>query len=434
MTRAEHKRRRRALAKRIGTDALAILPAAREAIRNRDVHYPFRQDSDFSYLTGFDEPDAYAVIAPKRKDGEFILFCRPRDETREQWDGARLGVDGAVEALGADEAHPLSELDELMPNLIEGRERIYFPIGSDPALDARVMTWVNQVRARVRAGVSAPHTFTTIESVLHEQRLRKSKAEAGIMRRAARISAEAHCRLMRACSPGMREYDLEAELQHACAVRGARHLAYPSIVGGGRNACVLHYTENADRLEDGDLVLIDAGCELDGYASDITRTFPVNGRFSEPQRRLYALVLEAQLAAIKQVRPGVRWNAPHDAAVRVLTKGLVNLGILEGKVGKLIEDEAYKPYYMHRTGHWLGMDVHDVGDYKRDGGWRPLEPGMVLTVEPGLYMPSTDGVPEAYRGIGIRIEDDVLVTEDGCEVLSAGVPKDPDEIERLMAS
>ncbi|NEV63050.1 Xaa-Pro aminopeptidase [Thiorhodococcus minor] len=434
MTRAEYKRRRRALAKQIGPDSLAILPAAREAIRNRDVHYPFRQDSDFGYLTGFMEPDAFAVVVPGRKEGEFVLFCRPRDEEREQWDGSRLGVEGAIAQLGADEAYPLSDLDEVLPTLIDGRDRLYFPIGADPGLDAKVMGWVNQVRARARAGARAPDTFVVIDSLLHEQRLRKSKAEARVMRRAARISAEAHCRLMQLCRPGMHEYDLEAELEHACAVRGARHLAYPSIVGGGKNACVLHYTENAARLEDGDLVLIDAGCELDGYASDITRTFPVNGRFTPPQRALYDLVLKAQLAAIKKARPGARWNEPHEAAVRVLTKGLVALGVLDGKVGKLIKDEAYKPYYMHRTGHWLGMDVHDVGAYKRHGDWRVLEPGMVLTIEPGLYMPSTDAVPEAYRGMGIRIEDDVLITDDGHEILSAGVPKDPSAIEALMAA
>ncbi|NEX21300.1 Xaa-Pro aminopeptidase [Thiorhodococcus mannitoliphagus] len=434
MTRAEYKSRRRALAKQIGEGGLAILPAAREAIRNRDVHYPFRQDSDFSYLTGFLEPDAFAVIAPKRKEGEFILFCRPRDEAREQWDGSRLGVEGAIAQLGADEAYPLSDLDEVMPTLIDGHARLYFPIGADPALDARVLGWVNQVRAKSRAGARAPDTFVTIEAVVHEQRLRKSEAEAGVMRRAARISAEAHCRLMSVCKPGMREYDLEAEFDHACAVRGARHLAYPSIVGGGKNACVLHYTENAARLEEGDLVLIDAGCELDGYASDITRTFPVNGRFTPPQRALYDLVLKAQLAAINKLRPGVCWNEPHDAAVRVLTKGLVALGVLAGKLGKLVKDEAYKPFYMHRTGHWLGMDVHDVGAYKGASGWRELEPGMVLTVEPGLYMPSTDAVPEAYRGIGIRIEDDVLITDKGHEVLSAAVPKDAEEIEALMAA
>jgi len=433
MTAAEHKRRRRALAKALGRGAVVILPAAREVVRNRDVHYPFRQDSDFAYLTGFPEPDAFAVLIPKRKDGEFVLFCRPSDPEREQWNGRRLGVEGAVAVCGADQAYPLSELDERMPELIEGCERLYYPIGMDAGLDQQVMGWVNKVRSKVRLGVTAPDTFVAIESLLHEQRLRKSRAEQQVMRRAAHISAQAHCRLMRLAAPGLEERDLETEFQHACAEQGARHLAYPSIVGGGINGCILHYVENDATLRDGDLVLIDAGCELDGYASDITRTFPVNGRFTRPQRALYELVLEAQRAAIDTSRPGVSWNAPHEAAVKVLTKGLVRLGILSGKVGKLIEEEAYKPYYMHRTGHWLGMDVHDVGHYKSGGDWRALEPGMVLTVEPGLYLPDTKAVPKPYRGIGIRIEDDVLITEDGNEILTADVPKDPDEIEALMA-
>jgi len=432
MTRSEYRRRRRALAKTIGADALAILPAAREVTRNRDVHYPFRQSSDFSYLTGFPEPDAWLVIAPKRQEGEFVLFCRPRDPEREQWDGARLGVEGAVEAFGADEAHPLSELDTLMPTLIDGRRRLYYPIGTDSMLDAQVMGWVRQVRAKARTGAVAPETFVTLESVLHAQRLIKSPAEIAIMRRAAKISARAHSELMRLCRPGLSEARLEAEFQHQCALAGARHLAYPSIVAGGEHACVLHYVENSAPLRDGDLVLIDAGCELDGYASDITRTFPVNGRFSPAQRTIYELVLKAQRAAIERARPGHHWNEPHEAAVKVLTKGLVELGILNGKTRDLIKDEAHKPYYMHRTGHWLGMDVHDVGAYKRDGDWRVLEPGMVLTVEPGLYLPHDAAVPEPYRGIGVRIEDDVLITEQGHEILSAGVPKDPEAIETLM--
>ncbi|NCA70125.1 MAG: Xaa-Pro aminopeptidase [Sphingobacteriia bacterium] len=433
MTPAEYKRRRRALARTIGPSGLAILVASRELTRSRDVQYPFRQDSDFLYLTGFPEPDAIAVVAPKRRGGEFILFCRPRDPEREQWDGARIGVDGAMADFGVDQAYPLSELDTIMPTLIDGRERLYYAIGADPALDTRVLGWVNRVRAQARAGGSAPDTFVTIESLLHEMRLRKSPAEIKLMRRAAAISAAAHRHLMRICRPGLGESTLETHFQHQCALGGARFQAYPPIVGGGRNACVLHYVDNRAELRDGDLVLIDAGCELDGYASDITRTFPVNGRFSPAQRRLYELVLEAQLAAIAKAKPGHHWNEPHDAAVRVLTKGLIGLGILSGPLDKLIEDGAHRPYYMHRTGHWLGMDVHDVGHYKRGGHWRTLEPGMVLTVEPGLYLGAADLIPEPYRWIGIRIEDDVLITDSGNEILTAGVPKDPDEIESLMA-
>jgi Xaa-Pro aminopeptidase len=431
---AEYGRRRRALLRALGRDGLAILPAAGEVIRNRDVHYPFRQSSDFSYLTGFPEPDAVAVLAPGRKEGELILFCRPRDPEREQWDGARAGVEGAVADYGADQAYPLSDLETQMPGLIDGRARLYYPVGADRDFDARVLGWVNQVRANARKGASPPDTFITIESVLHEQRLRKSPAELKVMRRAAHISAEAHRHLMRVCRPGCRESELESEFLHRCATQGARWQAYQPIVGGGSNACVLHYVSNQAELRDGDLVLVDAGCELDGYSSDITRTFPVNGRFTPPQRALYELVLEAQAAAIANASPGNRWNEPHEAALRVLTKGLLGLGILSGKLNKLLKDEAYKPYYMHRTGHWLGMDVHDVGTYKREGQWRTLEPGMVLTVEPGLYMPATEAVPEPYRLIGIRIEDDVLITEDGNEVLSAAAPKDPDAIEALMAA
>jgi Xaa-Pro aminopeptidase len=430
----EYGRRRRALLHALGPEGLAILRAAREVIRNRDVHYPFRQSSDFSYLTGFPEPDAVVVLAPGRKEGEVILFCRPRDPEREQWDGPRAGIEGAVAHYGVDQAFPLDELDKQMPGLIDGRERLYYPVGADPEFDARVLAWVNQVRVQVRKGASPPETFVTIESLLHEQRLRKSAAELKVMRRAARISAQAHRHLMQVCRPGRRESDLESDFLHHCATQGARWQAYQPIVGAGANACVLHYVANDAELNDGDLVLIDAGCELDGYASDITRTFPVNGRFSPAQRELYDLVLAAQAAAIDKARPGNCWNEPHEAALRVLTKGLIRLDILSGKLGKLLKEEAYKPYYMHRTGHWLGMDVHDVGRYKHKDKWRTLEPGMVLTVEPGLYMPATDAVPAPYRLIGIRIEDDVLITEDGNEVLSSLAPKDPDDIEALMAA
>ncbi|MGB5737695.1 MAG: Xaa-Pro aminopeptidase [Thiohalocapsa sp.] len=436
----ELKRRRRATAKAVGGDAVLILPAAAEVIRNRDVHYPFRQDSDFSYLTGFPEPDAVAVIAPKRKEGEFILFCRPRDPEREIWDGHRYGVDGAVEQFGVDQAHPLEELDEKLPELLANRDRLFYPLGTDADLDLAVMAWLRAVRAKARTGVRAPSELITSDRILHEQRLFKTKPERRVMQRAADISAAAHQRLMQVCRPGLNEQQLEASFLHACAERGARHQAYSPIVGGGRNACVLHYVDNNAELQDGDLVLVDAGCELDGYASDITRTFPVNGRFTEPQRELYALVLEAQQAAIKAVRPGKRWDAPHTAALRVLTLGLLELGLIGGSkkdLPRLIKEEKYKPFYMHRTGHWLGMDVHDVGDYKVAGQWRKLEPGMVLTVEPGLYIAPDAEVEDAaaarFRGIGIRIEDDVLVTDDGHAILSRDAPKEIDAIEALMA-
>jgi Xaa-Pro aminopeptidase len=433
MPAADYRRRRRTLLQRIGASGLALLPAAHETVRNRDVHHPFRQHSDFSYLTGFPEPDAVAVFIPKRKEGEFILFCRPRDPEREQWDGTRNGIEGAIANFSADQAYSITELDSLLPTLIEGRTQLYFPVGNDALFDQRVFGWVNQVRAKVRTGAIAPTTFIHLDSLVHDQRVYKSKAEISVLRHAAQISAQAHCYLMRYCAPGMNELELEATFQKVCAQAGARFNAYPSIVGGGTNACILHYTANHSMLRAGDLVLIDAGCELNNYASDITRTFPVSGQFTPAQRELYLLVLRAQLAAIDCAQPGNRWNEPHDAAVRVLTKGLVRLGILHGKVSTLIQEEAYKPYYMHRTGHWLGMDVHDVGTYKKDGDWRVLEPGMVLTIEPGLYLPDTDAVPKPYRQLGIRIEDDILITKNGNEVLSAAVPKHPDAIEALMA-
>ena len=432
---AELRRRRRAVMRAVGSDGVLLVPAAREVIRNRDVHHPFRQTSDLAWLTGFPEPDALAVIAPKRKDGEFVLFCRPRDPEREIWDGFRYGTEGAIEAFGAQQAFALAELDQRLPELLAGRRRVFYPLGTDETLDLRVMGWLRAVRAKARSGVRAPGELVSSDEILHERRLIKSRAELATMRRAAAISAAAHRRLMQRCRPGLPEQRLEAAFLSACAEQGARFQAYPPIVGGGANACVLHYVDNAATLADGDLVLIDAGCELDGYASDITRTFPVNGRFSPAQRTLYELVLEAQRAAIAQVRPGRHWNRPHQAALRVLTRGLLELGFIEGhpsELNRLIREERYKPFFMHRTGHWLGMDVHDVGAYRIDGKWRALEPGMVLTVEPGLYIAPDAEVPAEYRGIGIRIEDDVAVTEEGNAVLSADAPKDPDAIEALM--
>ena len=434
MSPAEFKRRRRQLMAMMGADSIAILPTARETIRNRDVHHPFRADSDFHYLTGFDEPEAVAVLVPDRRHGEFILFCREKDPTKEMWDGYRAGLEGAVKDFGADDAFPITDLDDILPGLLEERSRVYFAMGSDPAFDQRVSDWVGQVRARARAGVHGPIEFLALDHYLHDMRLYKSKSEVATMRRAGRISAAAHSELMRRCRPGMYEYQLASLFSHHCQMAGATHLAYPSIVGGGNNGCVLHYVENRDELKDGDLVLIDAGCELDCYASDITRTFPVGGRFSAAQRALYELVLEAQHAAIDKVRAGNHWNDPHDAAVRVLTKGLLKLGLLRGTLAKALKAKSYSRFYMHRTGHWLGMDVHDVGDYKIDGHWRELEPGMVLTVEPGLYIPhGSKGVAKKWQGIGIRIEDDVLVTRDEPDVLTRDVPKSVDDIEALMA-
>ncbi len=434
---SELKRRRRQLMRMMGPNSLAILPAAPEMVRNRDVYYPYRQGSDFYYLTGFAEPEALAVLIPGRKAAEYILFCRPRDEARERWDGARAGLEGAREIHGADDAFPIEDLDDILPGMLEQCARVYYPIGSQPDFDRRLAQWVNGIRAKSRAGIQGPVELIALDQHLNELRLYKSRSELTALRAAARISVEAHKRVMRACRPGMWEFQLEAEFIHECARRGARAQAYPPIVGSGANACVLHYVDNGRPLRDGELVLIDAGCEYDYYASDITRTFPVSGRFSVAQRELYEVVLAAQAAAMAKVQPGNHWNDPHEAAVEVITRGLVDLGFLKGShrtVPKLIREEKYKPFYMHRTGHWLGMDVHDVGDYKVDGEWRLLEPGMVLTIEPGLYVPpAMEGVRECYWRTGIRIEDDLLVTATGHEVLTEGVPKSVAEIEAWMA-
>ncbi len=435
ITPGEFKQRRKLLMRRMKKNAVALLASASAVARNRDVEYPYRQDSDFHYLTGFDEPEAVAVFAPGREQGRFILFCRPYDETKAIWTGKHAGLEGAKERFGADEAYPIEDLGKVLPELLDQKNAVYFPIGLDNGLDQAVMAAVNALRGKARMGAKPPEEFIALDRLLHEMRLRKSPDEIKAMRKAADVSVQAHQRAMAACRPGMYEYQIEAELAHEFMRHGLRYAAYPSIVAGGRNACVLHYTENADILRDGDLLLIDAGAEFGNYASDITRTFPVNGRFSEAQRLLYELVLEAQAAAIDKIRPGKSWIEPHDAAVRVLVKGLVKLGLLEGRVGKLIKDEAYKKFYMHRTGHWLGMDVHDVGDYKLGDEWRELEPGMVLTVEPGLYIaPDCLDVEPQWRGIGIRIEDDVLVTKEGCEVYTAAMPKTVAEIEALMGS
>lgn len=428
----EPLKKRRDELMRIMGEGVAVIPTAPVLIRNRDVHFPFRADSDFYYLTGFNEPEALAVLVPGRPEGEFVLFCRDKDPEREIWDGRRAGPEGARERYGADQALPISEADRVLPGLLENQRKVFYSMGRHADLDTRIMGWLNEVRGRARAGVAAPAEFVDLDHVLHELRLIKRADEIKLMRRAARIAAAGHQRAMKACRPGMHEYELEAELLYEFRRQGSQSPAYPSIVGGGANGCILHYVENESPLRDGDLVLIDAGAELDGYASDITRTFPVNGRFTPPQRELYQLVLEAQAAAITVSVPGRHWNEPHEQAVQVLTGGLVDLGLLEGDVDTLIEKGAYRRFYMHRTGHWLGLDVHDVGDYKVDGAWRQLEPGMVLTVEPGLYISPAPDLDEQFWNIGIRIEDDVLVTQNGNEVLSADAPKTIADIESLM--
>jgi len=424
---AAYRLRRERLAQAAGAGVL-VVPTAPERIRNRDTHYPYRFDSHFYYLTGFTEPDAVLVLASQKT----ILFCREKNAEREIWDGFRYGPAAARERFGFDEAHPIDELDARLPALLENQPALFYPVGADAEWDARAMGWLNAVRAKARAGTAAPDRVQDVRSLIDEMRLVKDAQELGVMRRAARITAAAHRRAMQQARPGRNEYEIEAELLHEFRRNGAQFPAYWPIVAGGPNACVLHYVFNDAPLRDGDLLLIDAGCELDGYAADLTRTFPVNGRFSPAQRDVYEVVLAAQAAAIAEVKPGKAWNDPHDAAVRALAQGLLDLKLLAGTLDAALEKETYKRFYMHRTGHWLGLDVHDAGEYKRAGKWRALVPGMTLTVEPGLYIRPADDVPAAFHNIGVRIEDDVAVAADGCEVLTAEAPKAVADVEALM--
>jgi len=430
---AELKRRRRALMRNMGDNAIALIPASREVLRSRDTEYRYRPDSNFLYLSGFREPDALMVLIPNRRAGQYLMFCRERDPAKETWNGRRLGVDRAPEALGADDAFPIADIDEILPGLLEGRRAVFHTLGKDQQFDAQVLGWLADARSARRPRGTDPDAFISLDHHLHEMRVYKSRGELALLRRAARISAAGHSAAMRATAPGRMEYEIEAQLIGEYTRAGAEHAFLP-IVGGGANGCILHYTENESPLADGDLVLVDSGAEFQGYAGDITRTYPVNGRFSEAQREVYGIVLAAQLAAIAAIRPGAHWNAPHEAALKVLVKGLKQLGILEGAPAALIKEEAYKPYYMHRTGHWLGMDVHDVGEYRIGDDWRILEPGMVLTIEPGLYLGNQRAVPARYRRTAVRIEDDVVVTDEGCEILTGDVPKSIEDIEAFMAT
>jgi Xaa-Pro aminopeptidase len=410
---------------------IAIVPTAPERVRNRDSEYLYRFDSYFYYLCGFQEPEAVLVLVAGAEP-QSVLFCREKNPERETWDGFRLGPDAAREAFGVDAAYPIGQLDEKLPVLMSNQLALYYAPGMDSDWDERIMRWLNQVRAQSRAGVSAPQSIYDVRAALDEMRLVKDAHELALMRRAAGISAKAHVRAMRATRPGRMEYEIEAELLYEFRRHGAQFPAYWPIVAGGANACVLHYSDNNARLDDGALLLIDAGCELDGYASDITRTFPVSGKFSGAQKDVYELVLAAQAAAIGATRLGATWDAPHEAAVRVLAQGMIDFGLCQGSLDQVLEAGDYKRFYMHRTGHWLGLDVHDAGEYKLDGKWRPLKEGMVLTVEPGCYIRPGEGVPKAYWNVGVRIEDDVLVTGDGCEVITAETPKSIAEIEALV--
>ena len=434
----EYGARRAELMRRIGSDGVAIVPAAHEHVRARDTHHRFRQDADFAYLTGFPEPDAVAVIAPGRKDAkgqpaEFVLFVRPRNAEREIWDGRRYGPEGAVALFGAQQAFSIESFAAELPKLISGRETVHFTLGEDAALDTQIITVIKDIRAIARRGSAAPNRIEALENTLHEQRLTKRPSEIELQRTACEISAAAHVRAMRATRPGRNEWEIAAEIAAEFLLNDCEP-GYGTICGGGDNACVLHYIENNMPLKDGELLLIDAGAEYRGFTGDITRTFPVNGRFSAAQKSIYEVVLAANKAAIATLVVGESVGKPHEVATRLLTEGMVKLGLLSGDVDELIKAEKYKQFFMHGTGHWLGMDVHDVGRYKLGGQYRRFEAGMVMTVEPGLYVAAgTPGVPSEYWGIGIRIEDDVLVTERGPEVLTSGVPKEIAEIEALMA-
>ena len=416
---------------------IAVIPTAEEVARNGDTHYAYRHDSSFYYLTGFAEPEAVLVlVACQDKDSEpqVILFCREKNPEREVWDGFRTGPDAAKEQYGFDATYPIAQLDEKLAGLMGNQPALFYPLGHDAAWDQRILKLRGEVQAKVRSGIRAPDEIRDVRTLLHEMRLVKDVHELATMRRAAAVSAQAHCRAMRFARPEQFEYQVEAELLHEFCRHGARYPAYPAIVAAGANACVLHYVDNNAVLKNGDLLLVDAGCEVEGYAADITRTFPVNGRFSAAQKDVYEIVLAAQAAAIAAARPGNTWDAPHDAALRVLAQGFIDLKLCQGSVDAVLESESYKRFYMHRTGHWLGMDVHDVGDYKVDDHWRKLQPGMVFTVEPGCYIRPDDDVPQALWNIGIRIEDDVAITVQGNEVLTAAAPKAVAEIEELMRS
>ena len=428
----EFIQRRKTLMEKIGKNSIAIIPSSKVKHRNSDAEFAFRQNSDFLYLTGFNEPKAVAVILPGREESEYILFCREKDPKTEQWTGRMVGLDGAVEDYNADDAFPIDDIDDILPSLMENRSKVFYSVGNNPDFDKQVISWVNSLRAKVRNGVQAPHEFVSLDVFLHEMRLFKSPQEQQLMRDAGAVSVRAHQRAMKACSAGMMEYEIEAEYLHEFKKAGM-DAAYTTIVGGGEWGCILHYVENNDVLKDNELLLIDAGAENQGYASDITRTFPINGKFTEAQRQLYQVVLDAQYAAIEQCKPGNRWIDPHNAAVRVITTGLVELGLLEGSIDELIANEKYMLFYMHKTGHWLGLDVHDVGDYKINDEWRELEAGMTLTIEPGLYISPSKDVDEKWWNIGIRIEDDLLITENGNEVLTAALLKEVDDIETWMA-
>ena len=430
----QHHRRRQELLNQIGNNDIVIVPTSSVKTRNSDVEFQFRSDSDFFYLTGFSEPEAVAVICPGRANGEYVIFCREKDPKRELWDGRRAGLEGVVEHYGADDAFPFEDIGDILPGMMEERNKVYTNVGRYPEFDVQVLAWLNKIKSDASSGKHAPYELVDLSHLLYEQRLIKRKDEVSIMRKAGKISAAGHQRAMQICRPGMFEYQVQAEMECEFRKSGSVYNAYPSIVAGGANACILHYTENDQVLQDGDLLLIDAGAELNCYASDISRTFPVNGKFTGEQRALYDIVLAAQHAAFEKCSTEHNWNEPHEAAVKTISQGLLDEKLLQGSLDEVLESQAYTQFYMHRTGHWLGMDVHDVGDYQVADNWRELEAGMVFTVEPGIYVSPGQEIDSRWHNIGIRIEDNVLITKQSHEVLTGDVPTDPDEIEAIMAA
>jgi Xaa-Pro aminopeptidase len=425
--------RRDLLADKVLEDSAIIVSAASVKSRISDTEYSYRQDSNFYYLSGYEEPESLILIRPNQDKERFIIFCRDRDPLREQWDGFRTGQEGVIQDYGADAAYSINSIDEIMPKLLEGAKNIYFSMSAPCGVDAKISSWVEDIRKNTRSGAEPPQNLLSLDSILHEMRLIKESDEMDLMKQAANITTEAHIRAMQSVRPGMYEYQLEAEYLYAFNKNGARSPAYNSIVGGGNNSCILHYVENNAELQDGDLVLVDAGCEYQYYASDVTRTFPVNGKFSPEQREIYSIVLEAHKQSMEQAKPGNKWNLMHDKSVEVIVEGLLSIGLLQGSRDEIIDKGEYSKFYMHRIGHWLGMDVHDVGSYKQDGDWRPLEEGMVMTVEPGIYiLDSMEGVDDKWKGIGVRIEDDIAITDSGFEILTPDVPRTIEEVEQTV--
>ena len=425
--------RRDLLAGKVLEDSAIIVSAASVKSRISDTEYSYRQDSNFYYLSGYEEPESLILIRPNQDKERFIIFCRDRDPLREQWDGFRTGQEGVIQDYGADAAYSINSIDEIMPKLLEGAKNIYFSMSAPCGVDAKISSWVEDIRKNTRSGAEPPQNLLSLDSILHEMRLIKESDEMDLMKQAANITTEAHIRAMQSVRPGMYEYQLEAEYLYAFNKNGARSPAYNSIVGGGNNSCILHYVENNAELQDGDLVLVDAGCEYQYYASDVTRTFPVNGKFSPEQREIYSIVLEAHKQSMEQAKPGNKWNLMHEKSVEVIVEGLLSIGLLQGSRDEIIDKGEYTKFYMHRIGHWLGMDVHDVGSYKQDGDWRPLEEGMVMTVEPGIYiLDSMEGVDDKWKGIGVRIEDDIAITDSGFEILTPDVPRTIEEVEQTV--